>query len=495
MKRFIALILIFILLSTLPFAARAEEEFSFTPPTKKVYTVGEPADYAGGMLHYDGRPFPLSDANCTGLETFLPGIKTVTVSVMRDAPKAYFPIVVLSADEPILGMKDIKDTHWSYTAFGPVMKAGLFTGDTAGTLRPDAPITRAEMAALIYRAWKGDPQVMIEDHPEAAAPFSDVSADAWYYDEVEALRKAGILRGNELGQCLPETNITREDAVLMLMRIQYTDEEMNSVDIDRTIAASGVTPADLAKVSAYAKSAVALALGNLIKGDTNNCINPKNSITRAETATIFYRMFFEGYTWTPPIIEEEKPNFPDGEGPLIFLSPSSQFSNEYTGVDTTEGIQMNLLAEVLKQKLEAAGYRVYLPSSNTSYQERADLSNQVGADIHIPLHSNSGNGKGTGTRIFYNGTIQGSKELSEEIFARLGALTNSNNPNIEYITDDSKANKPFHEIRVPKAEMAYIEVEFHDIAEKAQWIVNNRDAIAHAIAQGIMDYCEKYLLK
>ncbi len=488
MKRFISILIIAVLLCALPFAARAEEELAFTPPDKIVYTVGEAPDYTGGQLAYGEYIFLLSEENCTGLETFLPGIKTVTVSVMTDAPKVYFPIVVLSEEEPILQMKDITDAHWSYSAFGAVMKAGLFTGDDIGTLRPDAPITRAEMAALIYRSWKNDPQVMVTDHPNAAAPFSDVSPDAWYYDEVEALRLAGILRGNDLGQCLPTTNITREDAVLMLMRIQYTDQEMAAIDIDSTIAESGVSPADFSKVSSYAKNAVALALGSIIKGDQNNCINPQNPITRAETATIFHRMFFEGYTWEPPVVEQEKPN-PE-EMPLIFLSPSTQFENQYTGVDTTEGIQMNLLAEVLKQKLEAAGYRVYLPSTETTYKERAELSNQVGADLHIPIHSNAGGG--TGTRIFYNGTIPGSKELSDEIFAVLGALTNSNDPNIEYVKDDSAENIPYYEIRVPKAKIAFIEVEFHDIAEKAQWIIDQREALAQAIFDGIDAYCKKH---
>lgn len=496
MRRIFSVLIVLSLLCALPFGAKAEGEFTFTPPAKKVYTVGEAADYTGGTLVYGGYTFHLSDRNCTGLETFLPGIKTVTVSVMQDAPKAYFPIVVLSQDEPILRMKDISDAHWSYTSFGPVMKAGLFTGDDTGTLRPDAPITRAEMAALIYRAWKGDPNVMIEDHPEAAAPFTDVSPDAWYYDEIEALRKAGILRGDDLGRCLPETNITRQDAVLMLMRIQYTDEEMAAVDIDRTVGASGVSPTDLKDVSDYAKSAVALALGSLIKGDTQNRINPKSSITRAETATIFHRMFFGDYVWSPPIIEEEKPDFPDGEGPLIFLSPSTQFDNKYAGYDTSEGTQMQIVGKLVKAELEKAGYRVYLPEDETlTHRERAHLSNEVGADLHIPIHSNAGGGKGT--RIFYNGRLEGSPELAEAIFDRLSVLTNTpkNANNLKEDIISLGNGTPYYELAVPTAEMALIEVEFHDNVTGAKWIIEHREEIAKAIAQGIMDYCEQYLLK
>lgn len=511
MKKVLSFILILLLLCSIPMAASAEEApfeptFTFTPPTKVFYTVGEPADYSGGLITYAADEVhqyrvPLSDSNCTGLTTSTPGIKTVTANF---AQTAYFTVIVMSEDEPITTMSDIRKDQWFYEAFGITMKAGLFQGDAAGTLRPDAPITRAEFAALIYRAWGKDPRVMTADHPGKANSFTDVSSKDWFYKEVEACREAGILRGYEDGSVHPNENISRQDAVLMLMRIRYTDEQLAAVNIDQTIQQSGVNPADFADVSAYAAPAMALALGDLIQGDTDRRINPQKTITRAETATIYQRLFFGDYAWEAPQDPEPAPNPEEpaapapnpSEMPLIFLSPSSQFANSYKGVNTTEGIQMNQLAEILKVKLEAAGYRVYLPSSDTTYQERAALSNEVGADIHIPLHSNAGGG--TGTRIFYNGSIQGSKELSASIFNYLGALTNTPLTNLNLKEDYLSLmpnGTPFHEIKVPKAEMAYIEVEFHDIAEKAQWIVNNKNAIADAIAKGIIDYCKQYLNK
>lgn len=537
MKKFLSLFLILLLICSFPFAGTAEEisevvneeineevnedinededevedpilpTFSFTPPSKVFYTVGEAPDFTDGTITYTTAQteykVELSNPEvdpayyCSGFDTSTPGIKTVTVSFAQEAPKGYFTIIVMNEEEPITAMKDIWDSQWFFEAFGITMKAGLFQGDAAGTLRPDAPITRAEFAALIYRAWSSDPQVMTQDYGEKVNSFTDVSPSDWFYDEVEACRKAGILRGYEDGTCLPNEKISRQDAVLMLMRIRYTDEQLAAVNIEQSILESGVNPLDFNDVADYAAPAMALALGDLIRGDDHQKIHPQNTITRAETATIYQRMFFEEYEWTAPEMPEPQPEEPatpkpnPTEMPLIFLSPSSQFDNRYTGVNTTEGIQMNELAKILKQKLEAKGYRVYLPSSNTTYQERAALSNEVGADIHIPLHSNSGGG--TGTRIFYNGTIQGSKELSTAIFNYLGALTNAKDP--KYLKDDSTASLPFHEIRVPKAEMAYIEVEFHDISAKAQWIVNNKDAIADAIAKGIIDYCEAYLIK
>ena len=508
MRTFLSLILILLLLCAIPFGVNAEEEtilptFSFTPPTKVFYTLGESADYSGGTLSYADayhqfKNIPLSDLYCSGLDTSTPGIKTVKVSFATDAPDGYFNIIVMNNEDPITAMNDVSREQWFYNAFGITMKAGLFQGDAEGTLRPDAPITRAEFAALIYRAWGRDPQVMTQDFDGKVNSFTDANATDWFYKEVDACRKAGILRGYEDGTCLPNDKISRQDAVLMLMRIRYTDEELSNVHIDNAIAESGVDPLDFSEVSTYAAPAMALALGDLIQGDEHQKIHPQDTITRAETATIYQRLFFKDYEWEAPKEEPQpegpaKPTPNPSDMPLIFLSPSSQFDNQYTGVDTTEGIQMNELAKLLKEKLEAAGYRVYLPSSDTTYQERAELSNEVGADLHIPLHTNAGGG--SGVRIFYNSSIQGSKELSTAIFNYLGPLTNSNDPDVPYLKDDSKTSKPYYEIRVPKAEMAYIEVDFHDRADRAQWIVGNKDAIADAIAKGIIDYCEKYLLK
>ncbi|MBQ6823566.1 MAG: N-acetylmuramoyl-L-alanine amidase, partial [Clostridia bacterium] len=120
----------------------------------------------------------------------------------------------------------------------------------------------------------------------------------------------------------------------------------------------------------------------------------------------------------------------------------------------------------------------------------------MGADLYIPIHSNAG-GNQTGTYVFYNGSIQGCKEFSREIFDRVAALTGT-----PYSTSRHKEDylcllpdgAPFREIKNPTMPMAYIEVEFHDKAEKAQWIVNNNEALAKAIADGVVAYAEKYLL-
>ncbi len=276
MKKLLSLILIFVLLCSLPFAtaAQGEQDFSFTPPAKRIYYVGDAPDYTGGQVNYANYQFSLSDANCSGLETALPGRKIVTVSVTLSSPKAYFDIIVLRKDEPIAAMKDIYSDDWCFTAFGVTMKAGFISGDAEGTLRPYAPITRAEMAALLHRAYKNDFLVMAEKD-SAAKPFKDVAAESWYYGDVEACRKAGLIRGVDDDHFEPDAPISRQDAILMLMRINHSDEELSQVDIQKAITESGLSPKDFNQTDDYAKGALALALGNILRGMKTDISTPK----------------------------------------------------------------------------------------------------------------------------------------------------------------------------------------------------------------------------
>jgi len=484
MKKVISVLLILLILLAVPFAAAAEDILTIIPPTKTVYTVGQTLDFSGGsiILPYI-EPIPLTAAHCSGYDTSTPGIKTVSVTYgdMADII-GHFNIVVLSKNEPITAMEDIRFNHWAYPYFGPTMKAGLFRGVTATSLKPDAPITRAEMATLIYRVWKGDPSVMTNQVSGAA--FQDVPTNHWAYQAIHACRKAGILKGVGDNRFNPDAPILRQDAILMLMRIQYTEAELAAVNVSQTVAASGIPATDFGRVSDYAKAAVALALGDLIEGNPNGTIAPLSSITRAESAAIFCRKLLSGYNWVPPVT-----------APIIYLSPSRQFSNSYAAGNTNEGDQMYKVADRLKVLLEAEGYQVIIAKKNQTIYERPNLAKDANADLYVPIHSNAGGGRGT--RIFYNGARSGSYELSRAIFDHLGKLTNTplNSTNLkeDYLCLLPNG-APFHEVMHPTMPMAYLEVEFHDNATGARWIINNTDAIARAIADGIIDYCEKYLI-
>ena len=164
----------------------------------------------------------------------------------------------------------------------------------------------------------------------------------------------------------------------------------------------------------------------------------------------------------------------------VYLSPSDQISNRYAYGNTTEAVQCGKIAEACRVALVRCGIEVKVGQYDTM-ANRCAASNAFGADLHVPIHTNAFNGQVRGTRMFcYNSNGEGMKAC-KSIFAVVAPLTPGTSENI-------KVNSELYEVRVPAAPTAYIECEFHDNAESAEWIVEHTSDLGEAIAHGICNY-------
>lgn len=93
---------------------------------------------------------------------------------------------------------------------------GVMRGDEKGDLKPEDPITRAEFAAMVNRAY-GYRHVA-----GAGTPFTDVPASGpdkkWYADDVATAYRMGYIKGTSESKFSPNDNLTREQAVVILGR-------------------------------------------------------------------------------------------------------------------------------------------------------------------------------------------------------------------------------------------------------------------------------------
>ena len=164
----------------------------------------------------------------------------------------------------------------------------------------------------------------------------------------------------------------------------------------------------------------------------------------------------------------------------VYLSPSDQTNNSYAYGNTTEAVQCGKIAEVCRAALERSGVSVKV-GHMISMQQKCKESNEYGANLHVPIHTNAFNGKVSGTRMFcFNNTGNGMKAC-KKIFECLAPITPGKSENI-------KVDSTLYEVRVPNAPTAYVECEFHDNPATAKWIIENTNAIGEAIARGICDY-------
>lgn len=96
------------------------------------------------------------------------------------------------------------------------------SGYPDGSVKPIAPITREETAAIFYRLLRGEiPQTKGENNSTYSGkglPFTDVEENRWSYDGISALYRADILQGYEDNRFKPEQPITRAEFAAMAAR-------------------------------------------------------------------------------------------------------------------------------------------------------------------------------------------------------------------------------------------------------------------------------------
>lgn len=121
---------------------------------------------------------------------------------------------------------DIASSDWHAGAIGAAVQAGLVTGFEDRTFRPDAAISRQEVAVMLARALElaGRP-LPSGDAAHTLSVFSDSERIAgWAQSAAAGLVRAGIIDGVADGRFAPEDDITRAQAAVMLKRVLQTGE-------------------------------------------------------------------------------------------------------------------------------------------------------------------------------------------------------------------------------------------------------------------------------
>ncbi|TXK84720.1 N-acetylmuramoyl-L-alanine amidase [Paenibacillus sp. N3.4] len=114
--------------------------------------------------------------------------------------------------------KDLPASHWAHSLFVKAKGLNLLEGYSDGTIRPDQPITRGEVAVLFDRLLEMTSAAPTLTNPTLNPSFHDVAATLWSAKAIYSLKNKGIIDGITDTEFKPNQFITRAEIAVMLNR-------------------------------------------------------------------------------------------------------------------------------------------------------------------------------------------------------------------------------------------------------------------------------------
>ena len=154
---------------------------------------------------------------------------------------------------------DVKTNHWYYDAVTKAYTKGLFVGTSADKFSPNGSMTRAMTWAVLNRI---------------AGEDAGASEGKWYLGYQNWAMENGVSDGKR-----PNDNVTREQLVSMLYRMESSPEVTGSLDSFN----------DASKVSDWAEDAMIWAVNTGLIVGRGDSLAPRANATRAEASVLLLK--------------------------------------------------------------------------------------------------------------------------------------------------------------------------------------------------------------
>ena len=115
---------------------------------------------------------------------------------------------------------DVPKGYWAANYIGYMQQFGIITGYSDGSFRPDAPVTRAEFAAIASR---------FEKLTEGSKSFADVPDTYWAARYINFAATRGWVTGYSDGTFKPENTITRAEVAAVTCRLLERSADQNYI--------------------------------------------------------------------------------------------------------------------------------------------------------------------------------------------------------------------------------------------------------------------------
>ena len=174
--------------------------------------------------------------------------------------------------------------HWAEDIVNELASRLIIDSTKGKYFEPNRKITRQEFAVMITKALGLMQKGAGKDY------FSDITSMNSYYDAITIAYENGIITGYPDGSFGPIKEITREEAMTMMIRameVAGMDVSLDEEEIHHILA----DYPDSSSISPWAREGVAICIQlGIVEGRNDKTIAAKDSISMAETAAIVKRL-------------------------------------------------------------------------------------------------------------------------------------------------------------------------------------------------------------
>nr|WP_230986788.1 S-layer homology domain-containing protein [Cohnella fermenti] len=174
---------------------------------------------------------------------------------------------------------DGNQAEWAKTAIEALAAREIVQGNGTGSFLPTAQVTRSEFIQMAIKAFG-----LASD--KATTSLADVRTTDWYYQAVATAESLGIVTGRPDGTFGASDPITKQDMAVILNRLA----QVAGVGLSASTGAASAFD-DAGTISSYASAAVdSLRKAGIVNGNGNGLFQPTGLSTRAEAATMIYKL-------------------------------------------------------------------------------------------------------------------------------------------------------------------------------------------------------------
>jgi hypothetical protein len=249
----------------------------------KVTTTGAyPTSFSEGDFAVVGKSINAFDSNLAKALTANPG-SLVKLTPIQD--NSSFELGKLLSEYRKIGVvkgiqvsfSDISKNYWAREYISELAAMEVIGGFPDDSFRPNAPVTRAELAALLQK-------VFIKSKVREAINFKDVPKRYWAYDAIREAYEIGFFTILNSKNFNPTQKLNRLDVLITLakgLNYKFTGSTENILSVYSD--ASSIRSEHRNFIAALTENGVITNYPN------KKLLNPKKVATRAEVCALLYR--------------------------------------------------------------------------------------------------------------------------------------------------------------------------------------------------------------